>query len=118
MVRLLCRDDWSVRCEHEVNPGIWHQIGLELRNIHIESTIKAEGSGPRCVQYFLSSFCGTGHMSKLWLSEKEGERGRYGIRPEEWRRRGLPGNRAYPILAVPTQSKSTRHILPVNEVML
>ena len=27
-----------------MDPGIWHQVGLELGQIHIESTIKSEGS--------------------------------------------------------------------------
>merc|ERR1719515_231033 len=42
MVGLLCRDDWSIGHQREVNPWIWHQVGLELSQIHVESSIKPE----------------------------------------------------------------------------
>ena len=42
MVGLLGRDDWSVGGEHEVDPGVRNQIGLELRDVDVESAIKTE----------------------------------------------------------------------------
>jgi len=42
MVSLLSRDDRSIGDQGEVNPWVGHQVGLELSQIHIESTIKAE----------------------------------------------------------------------------
>ena len=48
MVSLLSRDDWRVSDQREMNPGVWHQIGLELVEVNIKSTIKAErGSNGR-----------------------------------------------------------------------
>ena len=44
MVSLLCRDNRSIRSQREVNSGIWHQVGLELSEIHIEGAIKPEWS--------------------------------------------------------------------------
>ena len=29
MVCLLCRDDWSIGGQHEVDAWVWHQVGLE-----------------------------------------------------------------------------------------
>ena len=43
MVSLLSRDDRGVGNKREVNTGVWHQVGLELGQIHVESTIEAEG---------------------------------------------------------------------------
>ncbi len=43
MIGLLRRDDRSVGDQREVNPGVWHQVGLELSQIHVQSTIKAKG---------------------------------------------------------------------------
>ena len=42
MVSLLSRDDGRVSDQREMNPGVWHQIGLELVEVNIESTIKTE----------------------------------------------------------------------------
>ena len=42
MVSLLSRDDRRVSDQREMNPGVWHQIGLELVEVNIESTIKTE----------------------------------------------------------------------------
>merc|ERR1711924_16160 len=39
MVGLLRRDDGCVAREHEVDPGIWHQVCLELGDIHIEGAV-------------------------------------------------------------------------------
>jgi len=44
MVSLLSRDDGSIGDKGEVNPGIRHQVGLELSKIDIEGSIEAEGS--------------------------------------------------------------------------
>ena len=43
VIGLLGRDDWSIDGQGEVDPGVGHQVGLELREIHVESAIKAEG---------------------------------------------------------------------------
>uniref|UniRef100_A0A0E9XNY8 Uncharacterized protein n=1 Tax=Anguilla anguilla TaxID=7936 RepID=A0A0E9XNY8_ANGAN len=43
MVGLLCRDDWGVGCQGEVDTGIGHQVGLELCQVHIQGPIKAQG---------------------------------------------------------------------------
>merc|ERR1719322_559675 len=40
MIGLLCRDDWSIGHQWEVDPWVGHQIGLELCQIHVESSIK------------------------------------------------------------------------------
>jgi hypothetical protein len=43
VVGLLSRDDWSVRRKHEVDPRVGYQVGLELVNIHVQSTIEPQG---------------------------------------------------------------------------
>ena len=45
MVGLLGRDDWSVGDQREVNPWVGHQVGLELSQINVQSTVKSERSG-------------------------------------------------------------------------
>ena len=47
MIGLLGRDDWSVRDQREVNPGVRDQVGLELRQIHVQSTVETEGGSNR-----------------------------------------------------------------------
>merc|ERR1712166_1552276 len=42
VVCLLSRDDWCVACQHEVNTGVWHQVGLEFGDIDIQCTIEAK----------------------------------------------------------------------------
>ena len=37
-------DDRSIGGQREVDTGVWHQVGLELSQIHIQGTIKAQGS--------------------------------------------------------------------------
>ena len=44
MVSLLIGNDWSVGDKREVDPGIGHQVGLELSEIHIQGTVEAERS--------------------------------------------------------------------------
>lgn len=43
MISLLSRDDWSICCQGEVNSWVWDQVGLELCQVHIKSTIKPKG---------------------------------------------------------------------------
>jgi len=43
MVSLLSRDDWSIGDQWEVDPRVGHQVGLELGQVNIEGTVKAEG---------------------------------------------------------------------------
>ena len=43
MVGLLSRDDWCIGDQREVDTRVGHQVGLELCQIHVESTIKPEG---------------------------------------------------------------------------
>ena len=45
MVGLLSRDNWSVGYQREVNPGVGHQVGLELSQINVEGTVKSERGG-------------------------------------------------------------------------
>ena len=47
MIGLLSRDDWSVGDQREVNPGVGYQVGLELSQINVQSTVKSERSGDR-----------------------------------------------------------------------
>jgi YD repeat-containing protein len=44
VVSLLSRDDWGVGHEREVDTWVWHQVGLELGKIDVESTIETKGS--------------------------------------------------------------------------
>ena len=45
VVSLLSRDDRSVGNQREVDSGVGHQVGLELSEIHVESTVKSERGG-------------------------------------------------------------------------
>lgn len=40
MVGLGGRDNWSIQRNDEVDPGVWHKVGVELSNIYIDSAIK------------------------------------------------------------------------------
>ena len=42
VVGLLRRDDGSVREQREVDTGVGHQVGLELRQIHVQGSVVAE----------------------------------------------------------------------------
>ena len=42
VVGLLSGDDRGIRCQHEVNTWVGHQIGLEFRNIDVQSTIESQ----------------------------------------------------------------------------
>ena len=42
VVGLLCRDNWSIGHEGEVDTGVGHQVGLELGEINVQGTIKAK----------------------------------------------------------------------------
>jgi len=45
VVSFLGRDDWSIRGKHEMDSGIWHQVGLELSDIDVKGTVESEGGG-------------------------------------------------------------------------
>jgi hypothetical protein len=45
VVRLLSRDDRSVRGKHKVDTGVWHKVGLELREIDVKGTIETKRCG-------------------------------------------------------------------------
>ena len=47
MVGLLSRDDRSVGDQGEVDAWVGHQVGLELCQVHVEGTVKAQGGGDR-----------------------------------------------------------------------
>merc|ERR1719407_413016 len=47
MVRLLSRDDRGVRRKHEVDARGWHQVGLELGDVHVQSAIETQGGSQR-----------------------------------------------------------------------
>merc|ERR1712151_390126 len=42
MVSLLSGDDWSISGQWEMDPWVWHQVGLELSQIHIQGTIETQ----------------------------------------------------------------------------
>ena len=43
MISFLGGDNWGVRGKHEMDSWVWHQVGLELSNINVQSTIESEG---------------------------------------------------------------------------
>jgi len=45
VVGLLGGDDWSIGRKHEMDSWVWHQVGLELSDIDVKSTVESEGSG-------------------------------------------------------------------------
>jgi hypothetical protein len=45
--RLGCGDNWGICDEWEMDTWVWDQVGLELVEINVERTIKAEGSSDR-----------------------------------------------------------------------
>merc|ERR1719203_338829 len=45
VVGLLGGDDWSVCGQGEVDPGVGHQVGLELSQVDVEGTIEPQGGG-------------------------------------------------------------------------
>ena len=45
MISFLRGDNWCIGHKREVDPGIWHQVGLKLVQVNIESAVKAERSG-------------------------------------------------------------------------
>merc|ERR1712151_614129 len=47
VVGLLSGDDWGIRTQHEVDSGVWHQVGLELSNIDVKGTVESQGGSQR-----------------------------------------------------------------------
>jgi hypothetical protein len=47
VVGLLSRDNGGIRGKHEVDTGVWHQVGLELGKIDVEGTIETKRCGQR-----------------------------------------------------------------------
>jgi hypothetical protein len=47
VVCLLSRDDRSIRGKHEMDTGVRYQVGLELSDIDVQSTIESQGGGQR-----------------------------------------------------------------------
>merc|ERR1711936_1289493 len=45
VVGLLSRDDGSVGDQREVDPGVGHQVGLELSKVHVEGSVEPQGCG-------------------------------------------------------------------------
>eukprot|EP00760_Papus_ankaliazontas_P018112 PhM_4_TR17429/c0_g1_i1/m.78134 len=45
VVGLLGADDGAVGREHEVDAGVGHEVGLELRDVDVEGAVEAEGGG-------------------------------------------------------------------------
>jgi len=45
VIGLLSGDDRGLRRQHEVDPGVGHQVGLELSHIHVQGTIESERCG-------------------------------------------------------------------------
>merc|ERR1719483_1767380 len=44
MVGLLSRNNWSISSQREVDTWVGHQVGLELCQVHIESSVKPKRS--------------------------------------------------------------------------
>jgi len=47
MISFLGGDDWCIGGKHEMDSWVWHQVGLELGDIDVQSTIESERSGQR-----------------------------------------------------------------------
>merc|ERR1719222_678946 len=47
VVRLLSRDDRGVRRKHKVDTRVWHQVGLELSDVHVRGAIETQGGSQR-----------------------------------------------------------------------
>merc|ERR1719346_835560 len=45
MVGLLGRDDGCIGDQGEVDPGVGHQVGLELSQIHVQGSVEPQGGG-------------------------------------------------------------------------
>merc|ERR1712004_564838 len=43
MVGLLRRDDRCIGDQGEVDPGVWHQVGLELSQVHVQGSVEPQG---------------------------------------------------------------------------
>jgi len=43
VISFLSGDDWGIRRQHEMDSWVWHQVGLELSDINVQSTIESEG---------------------------------------------------------------------------
>lgn len=43
MVGLLSGDDGGVRGEREVDTRVWHQVGLELRQVYVQRAVEPQG---------------------------------------------------------------------------
>ena len=43
MVSFFGGDNWRISHQRKVDPGIWHQVSLELVEVNIESSIKPQG---------------------------------------------------------------------------
>lgn len=47
VVGLLGRDDGGVRSQGEMNPRVWHEVGLKLCQIHVQSAVESQGRRDR-----------------------------------------------------------------------
>jgi hypothetical protein len=47
MISFFSRNDGWIRWQHEMNSRIWYQVGLELSDIDVQSTIESQ----RCSQW-------------------------------------------------------------------
>jgi len=47
VVGLLGGDDWSIGGKHEMDSGVWHEVGLELGDIDVKGTVESEGGSER-----------------------------------------------------------------------
>ena len=45
MVCLLGGDNWSIGCKREMNSRVRYKIGLEFRQVDVESAVKTQGCG-------------------------------------------------------------------------
>jgi hypothetical protein len=47
VVGLLGRDDWGIRTQHKVDSWVWDQVGLELSDVDVQSTIESQRGSQR-----------------------------------------------------------------------
>lgn len=43
VVRLLCRDNWGIRSQWEVDTGVRHKVGLELCQVNVQRAVESQG---------------------------------------------------------------------------
>ncbi len=47
MVGFLGGDDWGIRTQHKVDSWIWDQVGLELGDVDVQSSVEPQRGSQR-----------------------------------------------------------------------